>query len=788
MRALDRKLLRELWQLRGQALAIALVILCGVATYVMFIATLDSLRATQTDYYAQYRFPDVFASLKRAPEGLRERIEEIPGVAAVETRVVAGATLDVAGYDDPVTAVIVSLPEHGVQTHNALFLRAGRYVQSYSADEIVISEPFAEAHGFVPGDRLHAIINGRRSALTIVGIALSPEYIHQIRPGGIFPDYERYGVLWMGREALARAYDMDGAFNDLTLALTAQGSEREVIARLDTLLERYGGLGAIGRGDHHSHRFLQEEFDQLAMLSRIFPLIFLGVAVFLLNVVVNRLIGLQREQIATLKAFGYGNGAIIWHYLKLVFAIVLAGVAGGIALGVWFGHWMAGVYREFFRFPYLAFELDPAVAMQAALASLAAAALGTVFAVRRVVRLQPAEAMQPEPPARYRQTLVERLGFAHLLSQPDRMILRHLARYPVKSAITVAGIAVAGSITMTGNFQKDTIDYMMDVQYGMAQREDVAVVFTEPTSYRARFELAALAGVRHVEVHRSVPVQLRAQNRTHRTVIRGLEPGGDIQRPLDAALAPIALPSEGVLITDYLAELLGVRAGDRLIVEVLEGARPQRDLVVAGLVREYIGVSAYMELGALNAFMREGPAISGAYLAVDDPEQLPRLYRALKDSPRVAGVLLRKQEMRNFDRMMAESLLFYTFIASIFSVIIAFGVVYNSARIALAERSRELASLRVLGFTRGEISYILLGELAVLTLIALPLGVCAGWALCWLISHNLQNDLYRIPLIIAPATYAFAATVVLAATMVSGLIVRRQLDRLDLIGVLKTRE
>lgn len=788
MRALDRKMLRDLWNLRGQAIAIALVILCGVATYVMFIAIHDSLRATREDYYAAYRFADVFASLKRAPEGLRERIADIPGVAAVETRVVAGATFDIAGFDDPVSGTIVSLPDHGVPAFNALFLRAGRYVQPFAGDEIVVGEPFALAHRFEPGDRLHAVINGRRTALTIVGIALSPEYIHQIRPGGIFPDYKRYGVMWMGRDALARAYDMDGAFNDVVLGLAPGGSEREVIARLDELLARYGGLGAIGREDQLSHRFLDEEFNQLEMLSRIFPVIFLGVAVFLLNVVVNRMIGLQRGQIATLKAFGYDNAAIAVHYLKLVFLIVLAGVAGGIALGAWFGHVMAGIYREFFRFPYLEFDLSLKVAAEATLASLAAATLGTLFAVRRAAGLQPAEAMQPEPPPRYRQTLIERLGVGRLMSQPNRMILRHLARHPFKSAITVIGIAAAGGITMTGSFQRTTVNYMLDVQYGMAQREDISVMFNEPTPYRARFEIAALDGVRRVEVQRTVPVQLHVGNRSYRTAIRGLEAGGDIQRVLDAGLVPVVPPQEGMLLTDYLGEMLGVGAGDRVLVEVLEGARPKREVVVAGLVKEYLGVSAYMERGALNRFMREGPAISGAYLAVEEPAMLPRLYRALKDSPRVAGVTQRKEEMRNFTQMMDESMLFYTFIASIFSVIIAFGVVYNSARIALTERSRELASLRVLGFTRGEISYILLGELAVLTVIALPLGAAAGWGLCWLIMHNVQNDLYRMPLMLGRDSYAFAATVVLVASIATGFLVRRRLDRLDLIGVLKTRD
>ncbi len=788
MRALDRKLWRDLWLMKGQAVAIGLVILCGVATYIMFIAILDSLRATRADYYSHNRFADVFVSLKRAPEGLRRQIEAIPGVTRVETRVVAGVNIDVEGFAEPVTGLIVAVPDEGYQPLNTLYMRSGRYVEPYRADEVIVSEAFAEAHGFTPGDRLAAVINGRRQSLTIVGTALSPEYIHQLRPGGIFPDYKRYGVMWMGRKALGNALDMDGAFNDIVLELAVGASEHDVIDRLDRLLDRYGGLGAYGREDQRSHRFLDEEFGQLDMMSKMFPVIFLGVAAFLLNVVITRLVGLQREQIAIMKAFGYGNATVTWHYLKLVLVVVLFGVAGGIASGAWLAHLMGNIYMEFFRFPYLTFTLNAHVLSEATLASMGAGALGTLLAVRRAAALKPAEAMQPAPPARYRESWPERLGLRRWLSPSNRMILRHIGRRPFKSAVTVCGIAVACGITMTGHFQKDTVGYMLDVQYGMSQREDISLVFTEPTSYRARYELAALPGVRRVEVQRSVPVELRNGHLSYRTAIRGMQPGGDLQRLLDAELRPIELPSSGVILTDYLAEMLGVRPGDRLTVEVLEGGRPVREAIVAGVVKEYLGVSAYMELGALNRFMREGPAISGAWLAVSDGDELARLYRALKDMPRVAGVALRRQEIRNFNKTMNESLLFYTFVAMIFSVIIAFGVVYNSARIALTERSRELASLRVLGFTRGEISYILLGELGLLTVIALPLGLYTGRLLCWMIAHNLQNDLYRIPLILQPNTYAFAVTVVIAAAVVSGLVVRRRLDQLDLIGVLKTKE
>lgn len=788
MQALDQKLWRDLWQIKGQAIAIALVVACAVATYLMFISTLTALTATRDNYYRDYRFAEVFASLKRAPESIKERIAEIPGVDQVETRVVANVSVDIPAFSEPVTARLVSIPDGGEMHLNRLYLRAGRLVERGRGDEVILSDTFARAHGLRPGARLAAVINGHRQVLTVVGTALSPEYVQQLRPGGVFPDFKRYGILWMGRTALGHAYGQQRAFNDVALKLYPGVSAEDVIDRLDELLKPYGGLGAYAREDQLSHRFLAEEFKQLDALVDIFPVIFLGVAAFLLNVVVSRLVGMQREQIATLKAFGYSSGAVVWHYLKLVLVITAAGVALGTIAGLWLGQKLATIYMAFYRFPYLEFFLGSHVVVEAAAISVAAAAAGTLFAVRQAARLRPAEAMRPEAPVRYRLSFIERIPFVqNLLSQPARMIIRHLQRRPVKSLLSVIGIAMACGMILTGLFQKDTMAYMVDVQYGLSQREDISLTFTEPTARRAMFELQALPGVEHVEVFRQVPVRLHHGHLSYRTGIRGVEPGGDIQRLLDADLRPIQLPAAGVLLTDYLGELLQVQVGDRLTVEVLEGSRPIREVTVVGLVKEYMGVSAYMHLDALNHFMREGPTLSGAYLHVD-ARAMPELFHYFKGVPRVAGVAERRQEIINFHRTMQETMLFFTYVATVFAVIISFGVIYNSARIALAERSRELASLRVLGLTRGEISYILLGELGLLTLIGIPLGLIVGRWLCALIAHNLQNDLYRVPLILAPSTYAFAATVVLVSAIVSGLVVRRKLDQLDLIAVLKTKE
>lgn len=785
--SLTRKMLRDLWAMKGQALAIAIVLAGGVATFVMSRSVFDALLITQATFYRDYQFSDVFVSLKRAPEGMRARMAEIPGVQNVETRVLAQASVQVEGFGQPVTAVIVSHPDHGQPLLNQLHIKAGGLATTARDNEVVISEAFATAHGLKPGDSVHATINGRRRRLDIVGVAITPEYIYQLQPGAMIPDFKSFGVFWMARTPLGSAYDMDGAFNDAVLRLEAGANEKDVIRALDDLLARYGSLGAHGRMYQTSHRYLTEEFKGLRQMSIMFPTIFLSVAAFLLNVVVSRLIATQREQIAILKAFGYSTAAIVWHYVSLILVITVVGAAMGIAAGHWMGTGMSAMYMDYYRFPYMLFGVSPSIAITATLICGAAAVAGVFHAVYASAKLPPAEAMQPAPPAKYRVSVVERLGLRRLLAQPTRMIIRNLERRPVKSGLSVLGVAFACAVLVTGQFFGDSVDYLVDIQFRVGQREDMTVTFIEPTSRAAMHSLAAMRGVDYVEPFRSVPADLRFEHRHYRTSIQGIAPDGKLRRLLSQTDRQVDIPPDGVLLTNHLAGMLGIGVGDLLTVEVLEGSRPVRQIPVAGVVNEWIGVYGYMELPALNRMMREGSAISGVHLTGDTAQQA-QLFRELKDIPRVAGSTLRLAALRNFYDTMAEQVLVFAFFNTLLAGSIAFGVVYNSARIALSERSRELASLRVLGYTRGEISYILLGELTVLTLLGIPLGFVIGKGLGALMIMGFQTDLYRFPMMVNWSTYAFAATVVLVSALVSGFVVRRRLDHLDLVEVLKTKE
>ncbi|MEL6445431.1 MAG: ABC transporter permease [Bacteroidota bacterium] len=787
MRALAKKRWRDLWSLRGPAAAIALVLACGVVVFVASAGMLDALRTSQAAFYRAERFADVFASAARAPEAVRTRIEAIPGVSVVDTRVKAMAKLEVPGYTEPVSGLFVSLPETGRPALNGVHLRAGRLPDPLRADEVVVSDAFAEAQGLRTGSTIAAILNGRRQPLTIVGLALAPEFVYQITPGAVFPDVERFAIVWMRRPALAAAYDYAGAFNDVALTLAPGADAEAVLARLDALLDPYGGTNAIAREDQPSHYFLSEEFRQLEQSATILPALFLAVAAFLLSVVVTRLVQTQREEIATLKAFGYSTAEVGRHYAGLVLVIALLGALVGVVVGLWAGRGLGEMYLEFYRFPTLIYEARLGTALFAAVLTVAIALAGTARAVAQAVRLPPAEAMRPPPPPRYHTSFVERLGLGRWLGAQDRMILRSLERRPGRALLSAIGIAMACAIVLLGRTSGDAIDLILDVQFDRAHREDVQVMFVEPRAARAGLELERLPGVRHVEPFRMVSAELRRAHRTYDAGITGMAARGDLARVLDAELVPVALPPEGLVLSAFIADYFSVAVGDTLTVAVQEGAQPVWTVPVGRVVHEFIGAGVYMERRALNRLLGEGDVLSGAWLAAD-AEALPALYDALRERPVVLSATALYDARASLEETFAENLLVFTLILSGFAAAIAFGVVYNTARLSLAERGRELASLRVLGFTRGEVAYLFFGELAVLVLMSLPLGLALGTGFCTLYIDALQTEFFRMPFVLTRGSYAFVALVIVGAAAVSALVVSRKLHRLDLIAVLKTRE
>jgi putative ABC transport system permease protein len=785
MSLLDRKLLRDLRALKSQAFAVALVMACGLAMMIMTRSLMLSLTTTRDTYYEQNRFAHVFARLKRAPESVREQLTALPGAAAVQTSVAIQVTLDLPGLMEPAVGLINSLPERGETQLNRLYVRTGRLpLGGTTRGEIAVSEAFAEAHGLKPGAKISAVLNGRKEVFQISGIVLSPEFVFEAPPGAALPDNRTYGVFWLPYKELATAFQLYGAFNAVAVALAPGASERQVMADVDRILSPYGCRGAYGRIDHPSNRRVEDEIRVLEGLSLAFPLVFLSVAAFMTNSVMSRQIALQREQIAMLKACGFSNRQVGAHYFKFSLAIVVVGTAIGVIGGIGLGRRLVEMYHLFFRFPKLEFLLDTRVLVAAVVVSALAAFVGVAGAVRRAVRLPPAEAMRPEAPASYRPVLVERLGVARWFTASFRMSLRNIQRRPIRSALTCLALALATGILIVPNSFRDGIDYVIDFQWDVVQRQTVTLSLVEPEAARALADFKHLPGVIHAEPFRFVPVELRAGPIQRRLMIEGLPAQGTLSRVIDAEPRQLVLPARGIVMSAKLAEVMQVKPGDEVVAWVLEGRERELTVPVVGLAEDFAGTACYMEMHALNRLLLEGDKISGAHLVVDS-SRWHEFLAAVKETPRVAGCVIKNSLRDGFRKTTAQSIGLLQKMYMLFATIVAFGIIYNSARISLSERARELATLRVLGFTRREVGAVLVGELVLLTLAALPIGLLLGSGFARGILQAVNTETVRLPLVLTTSNYASAVLVVAVASTLSALFAARKIAEIDLVSALK---
>jgi putative ABC transport system permease protein len=784
---LERKLTRDLWRLKGQVATIALVLACGIMAMIMLRSTWSSLLGARDEYYDRYRFGDVFAHLERAPDAVARRLEQLPGVAVVYPRIVHEVMVPLPEQPDPIVGRVVSIPDDGDPPLDGLYLRTGRLPAFGSPDEVVILEQFATAHGMQPGDRLPAVINGKLRSLRVVGVALSPEFVIAMSGRDLAPDNKRFVVLWMLRGAVASAFRMEGAFDDVVLRLEPGASLPGVLEAVDRELAPYGGLHAVGRDKQPSNYALANELGVLRSLALMIPTVFLIVAAFLVNVVVSRLVFLERTQIAVLKALGFTDRRIGLHYLGLVALIVAVAAVLGVALGVWAAGWMTDLYAEFYRFPTRIHDIPMDVVVVTIAIGLGSAVFGALQAVRRIAKLPPAEAMRPPAPPTYRRGLLEKLHVDRALGPSGMMVAREIQRRPFRFALSVLGIAMGIAIFVMGRFSWDSFEQLMNQQFPREYRQDLTVMLARSLPERALRELEHVPGVELAEGQRVVPVRFRAAHRFRDATLIGLPEPRELRHVLDRDGAPIELPPEGLMMTDKLAELLELRAGDVVEVEILEGAFPTRELPIVGLVEEAFGLQAYARADWIARVLREQPRVSVIGLRVDRA-RLAEVRERLKDIPQILGVTSTEAQVDRMREQTGESMLVMTMILTLSAAAISIGIVYNNARIALSMRGRDLASLRVLGFTRAEISSILLGELGAQVVLGIPLGLLLGTWWARILAANIDPENFRFPVFISGRSYAEAAVIALVSGLVSALLVRRQLDRLDLVSVLKSSE
>jgi len=784
---LDKKLLRDLLRLWAQGLAIALVMACGVATIIIAVGAYRSLEETRSAFYERYRFGSVFATTVHAPRHLKPQVASISGTSSVELRIVKPVLLDVQGMVEPASGIVVSVPDFRQSSVNRLYVRSGRLPASNRGDEVAVVETFAAAHNFRLGSKFSVIMNGAKREVSIVGIVLSPEFIYAIGPGDMVPDQRRFGVLFMSEKVLSGVFDMESSFNDLALTTLRGADNRAIIEELDRILKPYGGTGAYDRSDQSSNAFLDAELDQLNAMAAVIPPIFLFVSAFLVNMILSRLVSLEREQVGLFKALGYSNLSIGGHYAKLVVLISIIGLAIGSVVGFWLGQGLTRLYATFFSFPFLIFKQSIDLFLMAGGVTVAAALAGAAKSIWSIVNLAPAVAMRPPAPETYRSLFGGALNRINFLSQLTIMALRQLIRRPVRAFLTTLGTSLSVALLITALFSYDSIDHMIDVVFFQAERQDATVSFANDTARNALTSVAALPGVMRAEPFRSAQIVLRSKHLELNMALVGMPEGPVLSRILDGDLEPMPAPAVGIVVSERVASKLNVVAGQTVEIELTRKDGRVELAPIVGVAQSYVGLTAYASMDYVDRLLRDGQQISGVRVSVDS-NSLPDLYEAVKRTPFIASIALQDISRKRFRETIEQNITTMTSVYVALAVIITFGVIYNSARIQLSERARELASLRVFGFTRAEVSWVLLLELGIIVFLAQPLGWLLGYGFSWSVVRGFESDLFRIPFIIDAATFAWATLVVLTAAFFSALIVRRRIDRLDLIRVLKTRE
>jgi putative ABC transport system permease protein len=786
MHPLDRKLLRDFWRLKWQLAAIALLIACGVSVAVMAFSTQKALVDAQREYYQQTRFGDLFATATRAPLALVEDLSRIDGVVAVDARAMKAGLMDVSGLLRPATVRLISLPDDDRRALNRIVIVAGRLPDANRSDEAVALQTFLDAAHVSLGERLSMVIEGRRLAFTIIGAALSPEYVYV--PGSSpMPDDAHEGVLWAPRAAVERPTGLGGAFSTVSLALAPGASAAAALAAIDRILAPYGGAPAYARADHISHKFQSDRIQRLGVMATVVPPIFLIVAASLVHLVLGRMVDTEREQIGLLKAFGYGDLQAAALYLKTAALVAVSGVAAGGVLGAWLGRTIVALLAQYMRFPHLAARFSWAAFAVAAIVSIGAATAGSLLAVRRAVRLSPAVAMQPPTPTTFRRGLVERIGLEQAFDQPTRMIARHLERFPARAALTIGGLSVSLSLLVGSQFLFGSFDTIVDQAYYRAHRWTDEVAFAEARDARAVADVARLPAVLRVEPIRMVPGRMRAHARDERIAIVGLDDDAELSHPLDARGRRIGFLGRGVVLSMALAARLAARPGDVVELEVTEGRRIRALLPVTAIANDYAGLTAYMTRSALNRAMGDGDLASAADLLLAT-DRRGDFYRAITSMPQIASAASRDDTVASFRSAVSQALTIEMSFFLGFAAAIAFGVAYNISRIALADRARDLATLRVLGFGPMECAYILTGELLFLALVAMPLGAWGGTVMAHaLVTAFARQDFY-LPLALTTRGLGISFATYLAAVVIAALLVVHRIWRFDLVAVLKTRE
>ncbi|NLV16624.1 MAG: FtsX-like permease family protein [Syntrophomonadaceae bacterium] len=791
MSTLTRKLFRTIVNTRGQFLALIVIVALGVMIYVSMNIVYSNLAQAQQQFYEENRFADYTFLVVKAPESVVSRIEAVPGVIKATGRLQKDVTI-FKDNEERAVGRLTGYPLPVKDELNNIHLLSGRSFDDIASEEIgIIADPqYAEANAIKPGKKIEILADSRKVDITVIGTAISPEFVYPMKDSSsLFPEPELFGILMMPQKQVQQILGMPGQINQVLLDLAPDADEALIKSQVGAILKPYGNIADYPRKNQSSHVVLQAQLDGIKLISTSLPLIFFLIAAGIQFVILSRLIRSQRMSIGVMKALGYNNRQIIWNYTSYALLVSLLGALAGNALGLGMASAMTVLFAQYFNLPPAAMGINLQVVVISFLISSLVAGASGLLASRSVLQINPAEAMRPQPPAIGRRTPVEDWAWLwNRLSSSWKMSLRSMFRNRTRFSVTILGVMSAVVLLMFTFLMSDATNHFFDQSFEQVNHYDYIVRFSEPIKESELLYWNGWDEVQRTEKMMEIPVKAIFSNQTVDDVIVGLEPSSQLKKVSDKYGEIHRIPEEGILINSVTADKMGLAVGDVVTVETVMGMGAVRtaQLKVMDRFEPMTGAISYVSLETANRLLGERQLVTAAMLKLDAPV-MPSLEKRLKEMSRVGSVVSFSQERAVYEKLMGTVWVSIG-VMLMFAVILGIAIIYNTSVMTLNERQREMASLRVLGYSKGEVAGLIRKETWLQAVIGIVLGLPSGKAVATAYLASATTEMYSLPAVIYPRSYLMVAIVAFIFVWLGQNLSIRKAGKLDMVEVLKNRE
>lgn len=783
-----RKMFRDIKENKGAYLACIVIIVMGLLVFTAFSTLTANLQSAQISFYKKQNFADGFAQIEALPRADVEKLMDIQGIKQIQGRIVRDVMVSKPYAEENVYLRLVSVDPQNPNPINGVMLTQGRHLDEKGTN-IWIDNKFFEANNLNLNDEIDIIARGKKWELSVAGVGKSPEFVYALRNmAEIYPSPETFGIAFVPEKTMQTMFATH-AFNDLVFTLMPGARYDDVKDQLENKLKPYGLKSLIPRDEQISHLLLDMELESLTSMSKAMPVMFLSIAAMILYITLKRLIEQQRGQIGILKAEGFTSREILTHYFSYALIIGIVGGLMGVLLGSILSYPLMSMFELFFNLPGLEGKFSPYYIVLGILLSLVFSTIAGYQGCKKILVLEPAQAMRPPAPLQGKRIFLENITFIwKRLSVQGMMAVRNLSRNKGRSLFIFLGIMLCFAISGFTWSMNDLVQKMLYDQYEKVEVYDVKIGLTRPLNQKKAIrELKAFPGVKSIEPMAEVPATLKNKWLKKDVVILGLPEKSLLYNILDKKYNKIEPPKTGILLSERLATLLEARVGTKLKVESpMKDGKKDDYLEVVGVIPQYIGINAYMEIGAIQSFLKQQDIATSLMLDADE-EAIVSLKQKFSSSDVISSIDEQSQRLEKLKQMMASygSMIY---IYALIGIIIGFAIIYSSSVITMSERSRELASMMVLGMTPAEVLSVVTFEQWCIGVPAMIMGIPVSRLMMAGLSKVISSDAFTMPHTLTTSSLFLAFIATGISIWIAQQAAAKKIRSLRLAEVLKARE